>query len=370
MTHIGRGDDCMLGGIYENKGKKGGKYLLRFKNITRRSNDRGALEKMLNGLRYKCDEGSFDARDYQQDQPLGFTKLSEAYLEKKDKKRSYSHMARHIRDAQNFFGNQNVKTIGYGPIEDFFDSMDLADKTKANIKATLHAFFRWVEKREKVPCPEFPSIEYSLGWRKVTDKETQQRIIAKVREMTFDRNPKYWIFMLFHSTYTNTRPIELLNIKEEDIDLENGFVTIKHNKIPRQYKRIYLLKEDIDLIRTMPRGFPGMYFFRHPPDAPREYRDQQVKRRRLEKVWDAACEEIGLKGVTLYPGCRHTSVIALGEEFSPEEIKRDGTGHATDKAFSRYFQVQADKKREISARARGETQVININTSAKNSNSL
>jgi len=35
-----------------------------------------------------------------------------------------------------------------------------------------------------------------------------------------------------------------------------------------------------------------------------------------------------------------------------KRLKKYGTGHATNKAFDRYFQVSADKKRELSAMAR------------------
>ncbi len=42
----------------------------------------------------------------------------------------------------------------------------------------------------------------------------------------------------------------------------------------------------------------------------------------------------------LYGGTRHSSIIALQEHFTPEQIKR-ATMHSTNKAFERYFRVDA-----------------------------
>jgi len=51
----------MEGKIYENKSGKGSKYFLRFRKVFKRSNNYEKLERMLTGLRYKADEGTFVA---------------------------------------------------------------------------------------------------------------------------------------------------------------------------------------------------------------------------------------------------------------------------------------------------------------------
>lgn len=57
-------------------------------------------------------------------------------------------------------------------------------------------------------------------------------------------------------------------------------------------------------------------------------------------------DNIGIKGVDLYGGTRHSSAVALRKDFSPEQIKQ-GTMHQTNKAFERYFRIGADDIREI-----------------------
>jgi len=55
---------------------------------------------------------------------------------------------------------------------------------------------------------------------------------------------------------------------------------------------------------------------------------------------------LGIEGVDLYGGTRHSTARALRKHFSPEEIKR-ATMHSTNKAFERYFMIEADDMRDI-----------------------
>ena len=93
-------------------------------------------------------------------------------------------------------------------------------------------------------------------------------------------------------------------------------------------------------------------------------------KRILYKWWDAACRDLGIQGVPIYPGTRHSSVTALGQHFSPEEVMA-GSGHKTSKAFMRYFSIAAESKKQVSLVARkGDQKVINIFTLAEKTNSL
>ncbi len=226
----------MLGGIYQNKGKYGAKYVVRFKNIFKRFDSLQEAERFLNGLRFKYDEGTFDPRDYRKDNPLGFENQVKKYLEYKKKLRSFRNLRLHLGYAVDFFGNRNIKNIGYGDLEDFLMWLPerLSSKFKANIMSTLHAFFSWFEKRERKDnpsyrMPEFPKVDYELSWRKIVDKETQIKILDEVKRISFHLNPKIWIGIKWLATYIAIRPIELIHIKEQDINLNPGFVVIRYN---------------------------------------------------------------------------------------------------------------------------------------------
>ena len=73
---------------------------------------------------------------------------------------------------------------------------------------------------------------------------------------------------------------------------------------------------------------------------------QRFGEKYLYKWWKRACKNLGIVGVDLYGGTRHSSAKALRRYRTPEEIKR-ATMHATNKAFERYFWMESDELRDI-----------------------
>ena len=126
-----------------------------------------------------------------------------------------------------------------------------------------------------------------------------------------------------------------------------GIVIIPHPK-ERKPKTVPLLPEDVNLIKRLPRGLPDLYFFRHSPGVKGARAGTRFGDKYLYKWWKRACDNLGIVGVDLYGGTRHSSARALREFRSPEEIKR-ATMHSTNKAFERYFQIGLDDIRSIYA---------------------
>ena len=356
----------MLGKIVENKSNKGARYIVRFQKVFKRFDDLQKAERFLNALRFRYDEGEFDERDYMKDQPLAFSTLSKQWLEKKEKKvRCMRNLRRHMKYGCDYFKNRNIKKIDYPELEDFFDQLPdhLSEKSKHNIRATLHSFWVWVITRNrrakiKIIMPEFPEIHFELKYREIIDKPTQQAILEEVKRISYHINPKIYIGALWLSTYTNVRPIELIHVREKDIDTSNGIMQIIHNK-EKKFKRVYLIEEDLEIIKSFPVTIDkNMYFFRHG----KRRGVHKSKRGRFGKDyiytwWRRACKNLGVEGVPLYPGTKHSTVVALGndEDCTPEEIKKYGTGHRTNEAFDRYFLVSGEKKRALSRKARCTT---------------
>jgi len=109
---------------------------------------------------------------------------------------------------------------------------------------------------------------------------------------------------------------------------------------------VYLLPEDVDLLRSLPRGLPELYFFRHGKGLSGVTAGDPFGDKYLYKWWVKACDNLGIKEVDLYGGTRHSTVRELRKYRTPEEI-RFASMHSTNKAFERYFQIEADDLREI-----------------------
>jgi integrase/RNA polymerase subunit RPABC4/transcription elongation factor Spt4 len=286
--------------------------------------------RFLDGIRYKTDEGTFDYRDYRADNPLGFANLAHQWLEMKEQKlarASYRPLRLYVNYAISVWGNRSVKTIGFAEIEDFLTKSlgHLSSKSQSNAKSALHDFFGWLRKRRLIThdqVPEFPVIEVSMKMRNLVDKETQGAILDKLREMSWNVNPRIWIAVKWLSTYFSIRPGEMLSLKEENIDTKIGVILVQPaGDKNREGKVIELLPEDVELVRSLPRGFPYMPFFRHLAAHSGAKPGDRFHHDLLMRWWARACKEVGVEGVSLYPGTKHSSVTALGKEFTPEQIR-------------------------------------------------
>jgi integrase len=382
----------VCGGIFVYDGRRSGlfcrhhpeqmatrRFRVRFgKKTHRRFKNYQEAERFLNGLRYEFDKGVYDPRDYQKGNPLGFAALADKWLQIKQKEvrpKSYNNLRNYMDKAKRAWGQTNIKAIGFGEIEDFLFSQDVSDKTRSNMRSCLHSFWVWLKKRRVISLkefPEFPEISYELGWRKITDKENQEAIIEEIRRLTYHINPKIWLGIKWLSTYISIRPGELLNLKEQDINIKLRCFIIPHPK-EKKPKLVPMLEEDIEILKNMPIGLPDLPFFRHVEGVRGCKPGQPFGKKYFYKWWKKACANLRINDLDLYGGTKHTTTTALGEVFSPEQIKR-GSLHSTNKAFDRYLQAKAGDALKIYHMAnqltnRGQP-VANKNSGPKSANIL
>ena len=273
----------ICGGTFKDNGKalicpqhpeqRATKFRVVFKNIHRRFDTYEMASSFLGGLRFENSgftDKKFDERDYQvKKKPLSFSNLADKWLEVKKQEVSASHwrnLRNYIGRAQKAWGDSNVKEIQYGDIEDFLlEQAELSPKTRNNIKSALHSFWTWLRKRRVITAaemPDFPEVPFELGYRKLVDKATQQRILDEVRRISWDVNPKIWLGIKWLCTYVNVRPGELVKVREGDILLDQGLILIPHPK-EKKPKPVVLLDEDVEAIREYIRALPHVPFFRH-----------------------------------------------------------------------------------------------------------
>jgi hypothetical protein len=108
-----------------------------------------------------------------------------------------------------------------------------------------------------------------------------------------------------------------------------------------------LIDEDIEILKKLPRGLPGLHFFRHVEGVSGIKAGGKFGDKYLYKWWKKGCDKLKIDGVDLYGGTRHSSVTALKDIFTIDEIKSYGTLHSTNRAFERYMQVQPGDSKKI-----------------------
>lgn len=356
LVHDENRDGCFCGEHPQVCATEG--FMVRFgREVSKRFRYYPLARQFLNGLRWETHKGVFDARDYKRDVPLGFSSLADRWLVTKEgrARNTYRNLKRDIGKAKAHWGQTNIKEIGYGEIEDFLLALPVSDKTRANTKSCLHDFWQWVVKRERrrqsgvrIEMPEFPEISYTLRYRKILSKENQERVLDMVRALFYDENPKIWLGIKWLRTYPSVRPGELIQIRERDLDVANGYVYIPKPKV--EPKAVPLIDEDIEIVKALPRGLPDLYFFRHTRGNGAARPGQRFGKDLLYKKWMEACRELGIEDVPLYPGTKHSTITAWRERRTPEEIK-DAAMIKTNRAMERYLQVQSRHLRQMYAEA-------------------
>lgn len=321
------------------------RFYIRFKGLYQNFQDYGLAARKLNALRYYVDMGTFDVKDHQKNAPHGFTTLAKLYLRRKEDKRSYGHIERYMNRAIEYFGQRNVKMFTGAIIEDFLYSIEgIGKKTMANHASQLNDFFKWVLKRGVITLaqmPVIPDIDYELGRRKITDLETQALVLNTVKEISAHVNEKIWLGCDMLATYTALRPDDLRRVYEDSLD-DTGFLTI-HNptKKKNKFKVIRLLEKHVVEWRRLHEKYPGhpnMPYFRHKPNARGCSPNSIFGPVMFHKWWKRACEKVGLEGVSLYPGTKHTLATATAKALGTDRaLEASGL---TNKAFERYCQVE------------------------------
>lgn len=419
----GKGGWCMLGNIYTRqkcwicngalvnderrqgcfcekhpKVQSDSQFYVKFgRKINRRYPTYEQAYRFLIGLRYEMDSDKFDVRDYQASNPLGFSKLADQYLKYKKLQnlKSFYHIEQYINDAVAHFGDVNVKHVTRKQLRDYLFGKELSgmnktqqdlagkmrkisDKTRANHATYIKDFYyNFIHKEEELlalhELPQIPEIDFELGFRKIVDLGTREKIVDQIKKKIYHRQPKAWLAIDVLCAYQQLRPGDLGRIREGDIDLENGVITIwrptktKKNKDPKVL-RIRMLPYHIDEFGWIKKEWPAtdeVPFFRHATNLRGVPANEPYGQKFLYKLWKKACEDLGVVGLDLYGGTRHSGVTAIAKVAGKKKAKK-ASGHGTDKAFDRYCQIGDDDTfdmAQLMAKMRGK--VVDLEAAKK-----
>lgn len=356
--------DC---GVPASKG-----YKVRFgREITKRFKTYPEAARFLNGLRFKTDEGTYDRRDYQQDNPLAFRNQVARWMVIKKKQvgsETYRKYNRYVNKMIAIWGDRNIKTISSGDIEDFLyaDTTAKSEKTRSDVRSIINHFFTWIADREDIKIPKIPKVTFDLGYRKITTLDTQQDILGEVYRIAPQEKIAFGIELL--ATYPKLRPDDLRRVTEGDID---GDIVTFHNptKKKNQFKILRLLPEHVDRIEELrqkePAALPQVPFFRH-LNVRGATTGQPYGKDLFYKWWKNACKNLGVEGLDLYGGTRHTTTTAIARLAGREKAK-SATCHDTNKAFLRYCQAEDETAFEMATLVKKKTdqRVTNIKTATR-----
>lgn len=314
----------------------------------------------LEAMRRAVRKGTYDRRDYEPSKPLSFANMAKKYIEDREKDVKSGDLKRqtwvHIRSDMNRLaeavGEVNVKELSFAELRDFFRNLEVSSKTKLNIRTNLHAFYQWMVSCKIITrsnVPEIPTFKVKMGYRKTIAKVDQQSILEEIKKRALAcGNPRIYLAAKLLATHVNLRPGDIFAILEEDVDLREGVITvtdhktIAHTQMP---KFAPVTHQDLELMRSLPKGFAKMPYFRFDTGMKGYPANSPFGRKLLRKWWKRACEALEIEGVGLYGGTRHSTARHLKESKTVEEVKRL-VGDRTNEAFVRYLEVDLEELRE------------------------
>jgi len=267
---------------------------------------------------------------------VGFEVLCEKFLEilggrnlRPATIRAYTNC---YRNCAGFLGNTPVAQIDFGTLEDLVAHLGekLSHKTIYDTLSFLKTFLRWCRVRGYLrDIPEMPRCSREMGMRDILDKKTQKAVLETIRDLYWESAPSVYIGILLLATYPKIRPAELRQVEcKKHIDLEGGWITIPSPKESKNPKRIKLIKGHIELLREHINGKTQFYLLSFPSG-------KRMGRDYLYAAWKKACMEMGIVGVSLYPGTKHTTATDLAKKF-PYKMVKEAAG-ITSEAMERYL---------------------------------
>ena len=208
----------------------------------------------------------------------------------------------------------------------------MSNRTLDNYRSYLMAFFTWLNDNEYIqrnPCAPIKPFKYEKKVKKaLTDME-----IEKIRHAAKNDYERAIIEVLYS---TGCRVSELVNIKLEDIDMQNGEVNILHGKGNKQ--RIgYLSAKAVLAIQDYvgARNYPTEYLFenfRQPHN--------QLTTRAIEKKTRELEDRTGIR---IHPHkFRRTTATHLLKKGMPLEEIQIVLGHENIGTTMVYAKVDAD----------------------------
>lgn len=318
-----------------------GKIYLNFQDYT-------LAEQELNRLRYEKGTlgRTFNPENYKGSRPNSFVNLKDRYLTRKKHLASYRDIERYINRAAEHFGLTSIRDINGAELEDYlYGIQGISEKTRHNHMTQLRDFWQWCLKRGNIialhEMPMFPAIDFELGRRKLTDWDTQEMIIATIRELSEHINPKIWFGIDMLATYTALRPDDLRRLYESSLDAHGILIIHNPTKRRHKFKTIRLAEDHVNMWRHLQQQYPAMPdmpFFRHTTGINRVKADTPFGEKYLYKWWIKACAVVGLEGVPLYPGTKHTTATETARMLGTAAA-RTASG-LTNKAFDRYCEIE------------------------------
>jgi len=317
-------------------------------------------ENVLIRMRSEVDDNSFDLRNYQAKdlKQLRFKVFAEKWITHYYKREENDEIARSYFNRINsyvhdrftpYFGSRDIRHINTGDIIQFKDQLKCLNSTKPlslksqkNILGVLQKIFRDAKIWGEIDTvPNFPSIKVpDAPWNWI-DVEPQEKVYNAVQ----DQHKPIYLFLI----HTGVRTQEAAAVQYQDLDLINEQVTIQ-----RAFSDGKLRCTKTGKIRVLPLNPALLSLLKSLPTPINKdqflflnHRNKTYNNSELLRIWKNACTEVGVEGVHLQAGSRHSLASQAAVRGTSIHKVSAVLGHTDIKTTQRYAHLDTTSLREV-----------------------
>ena len=238
------------------------------------------------------------------------------------------------------FKNKSLQSIGVYQIENYQLKRKLeiislpknAGKRESEISfrsvnieiSTLHHFFNYCIKKgylEKNPCAGIKKLNELSRLKTLSDEDINKLIAGATNKLTRD--------LITFLIYTGCRKGEALNLKWDDVDLQNDVIAIKGTKT--KYDRYIPMSKPLKELLMAIEKKDGLYVFNL----------NGAKLGNFRKSFMTACRNAGLKDLRIHD-LRHVFASKMVMNGTSLYITGELLGHRTTQMTKRYSHLVPD----------------------------
>ncbi len=239
-----------------------------------------------------------------------------------------------------FFKNKPIQSIPIDQIEnyqlkrklEFLSNPKNAGKREQEISfrsvnieiSTLHHFFNYCIKKgylEKNPCAGIKKLNELSRLKTLSDEDINKLIAGATNKLTRD--------LITFLIYTGCRKGEALNLKWDDVDLQNDVIAIKGTKT--KYDRYIPMSKPLKELLMAIEKKDGLYVFNL----------NGAKLGNFRKSFMTACRNAGLKDLRIHD-LRHVFASKMVMNGTSLYITGELLGHRTTQMTKRYSHLVPD----------------------------
>jgi integrase len=318
-------------------------------------------ERLLTNIQGAIDlhnKGMFTFRPefYKKQSPLSLAEYSKTWLssvKRKLTRKGYRIAMDHA--IKKFGGNFDIRGFSLSNMQEFYNGIPLADKTRYNILTSLRTMLRFAYRDGKLDkLPSFPVLTNPPAKDpEYLTYEEQQEILKHIPE---GHRPFFEIGMEYGFRIEEVRGLCWDMVSDTHIKIRR---TMPGHELIEDTKEGHERVEEItsrarDILRRARLNTGGLGFVFQ---SPKKGRGRPYSLSLMTRTWKAACEKaeevLGFR-VSVYHAFRHSYASQLADMNVPIETIQKCLGHKDRRSTERYSRRQRASERRIINEARGK----------------